>query len=475
VLFSSPVFLFLFLPAVLLLTCVGPLRLKNLVLLAASLVFYAYGEPLFVVLMLASILVNWSLALAIERARGAPAQRALMTVTVVANLAPLVFFKYGPFLRESAQALLGASSGQLLPTAPGVQLLMPAGISFYTFQAMSYVIDVHRGTVPAQRNPLHFALYLTFFPQLIAGPIVRYVDVSAQITRRSRSLPEFALGVRRFAVGLAKKLVVADGLAQVADGVFDAQAPQLSTGAAWLGLLAFALQVYYDFSGYSDMASGLGRMFGITFLENFHYPYAATSCAEFWRRWHISLSTWFRDYVYIPLGGNRLGPVRQEINLAITFLLAGLWHGGRWTFALWGAWHAAAFLIERRLAARIAWRPPRVLGLAITLAIFVLSMALFRCETVGQALQLGRSLFGGGAGLLPASLWLNPWIVMLLVAGGIGSFPVVPWLAGRLRRLSPAGAAAFEVGACIATLLLLAISLVEVANFTYQPFLYFRF
>ena len=331
-LFSSPVFLFVFLPLLLAAYFIAPRLLHNSVLLIASLLFYTWGEPRLVGVMLMAIAANYLLGLWVQRVRLTRAGPYVASLAVTFNLGVLGYFKYSEFFISNVIALL--------PT-------WTTGISFYIFQAMSYVIDVYRGTTAAQRNPLNLALYVVFFPQLIAGPIVRYVDVAHELDSRAVDLADFAHGMRRFVTGLGKKMLIANSCAAVADVLFAAPPQQLPANVAWLGLICYSLQIYFDFSGYSDMAIGLGRMFGFHFVENFNYPYAAQSITDFWRRWHISLSSWFRDYLYIPLGGNRCGLWRTAFNLVIVFLLCGLWHGAEWTFVVWGAVHGCLLIVER--------------------------------------------------------------------------------------------------------------------------------
>lgn len=325
--FASPIFLFLFLPGVLLLYWVVPSRRwQNSVLLASSLLFYAWGEGGYLLVMLASIGLNYVLGLAAAQSRW---RRYVVLATVTANLGLLGYYKYAAFIVETFNSVTG-TLGVKASTVPEVHL--PIGISFFTFQAMSYVLDVHRGKVPAQRRLGDLALYIALFPQLIAGPIVRYADVWRQIMVRHVSMHDLERGVSRFVIGLAKKVLIANALAVPADAIFGLGLADLSTGVAWLGLICYALQIYFDFSAYSDMAIGLGQLFGFHFLENFDYPYTARSVQDFWRRWHISLSSWLRDYLYIPLGGSRCGRIRTQVNLVLVFLLCGLWHGAAWPF-----------------------------------------------------------------------------------------------------------------------------------------------
>jgi alginate O-acetyltransferase complex protein AlgI len=355
VIFSSPLFLFVFLPVVLAGYYAMPPRVKNAFLLLASLVFYAWGEPIYVALLVASIVGNYAFGLAIDRTHSTVGRRLVVTLAVLGNLAFLAYFKYFSFAlvnffsADSAQALASAAPDHL-----------PLGISFFTFQALSYIIDVYRRTSPAQANPFSLALFISSFPQMIAGPIIRYADVQRQIEFRVHEAHLFVSGVRRFVFGLAKKVLIADVLGDSADQIFAEDAEDLSAGAIWLGIVCFAFQIYFDFSAYSDMAIGLGRMFGFRFKENFNYPYISRSLTEMWERWHISLGSWFRDYLYIPLGGNRHGAFRTHLNLWTVFLLCGLWHGASWNFVIWGALHGSVLVIERLGLGRLlqrTWAP----------------------------------------------------------------------------------------------------------------------
>ncbi len=350
--FSSITFLFFFLPVFLMGYLGVGKKGRNLFLLLASLFFYLWGEQLFVLVMLASIVMNYFFGLLLDRVgiQGSRAGKFLLAAALVANLGMLVFFKYANFAVDNLNLLL---SWLNMPLMHLHKVHLPIGISFFTFQAMSYLIDLYRQEYKAQKNPLYLGLYISLFPQLIAGPIVRYSDIAEHIKKRTVSLHDFACGAERFVFGLGKKILIANPMGLMADHIFAMQAELLSTGTAWLGITCYTLQIYFDFSGYSDMAIGLGRMFGFHFLENFNYPYISRSIREFWRRWHISLSTWFRDYLYIPLGGNRHGNNRTSLNLLIVFLLCGLWHGASWNFILWGLMYGFFLVAERGIWGRI--------------------------------------------------------------------------------------------------------------------------
>ena len=454
--FSSAEFLFLFLPCTLLLYYIPffrSLRYRNTLLLLVSLFFYAWGEPVYVLLLMLSILVNWLLGGQVGADK--PRRRAALIGAVAFNLSGLFVFKYLGFVCENL-GLLG------LPV-PAVQLALPIGISFYTFQAMSYVVDVYRGKSPAQRSVLDVGLYVAFFPQLIAGPIVRYETVALEIHNRVSSWADFCGGVPRLIVGLGKKCILANSMALVADGAFNTYAP--SAPMAWLGALAYALQIYFDFSGYSDMAIGMGRMFGFHFLENFNRPYLAVSITDFWRRWHISLSTWFRDYVYIPLGGNRTGPGRHLFNLFVVWMLTGIWHGANWTFVLWGLGYFLLLMAEKYGHAD---RHLGVLRRPYTLLCVLLLWVLFRAENLGHAGRYFAAMFAGDWSGCGDFLYYFSNMKVYLGAALLCCLPV-----DRLWRRLPEGPRAWLESAGQAVLLLLVLT--YVVSSTYNPFIYFNF
>ncbi|MBO5509089.1 MAG: MBOAT family protein, partial [Lachnospiraceae bacterium] len=338
--FSSIVFICIFLPVIFILyTLLPSIKVKNILLVAASLVFYAYGEPVYIILMLLSTVANYLFGLLLDKYKNKNSGRLILIVAVIANLTLLGVYKYADMICGLVSDIF-----KIKIQSPG--LALPIGISFYTFQAMSYIIDVYRDEVKAQRNYLNVLLYISFFPQLIAGPIVKYHDIEKQIQSRKQKSEDVARGLRRFIIGLSKKVLISNVLAVAADNIFSLDIYQVNICSAWIGAIAYMLQIYYDFSGYSDMAIGLGHMFGFSFSENFKYPYASVSIRDFWRRWHISLSTWFKEYLYIPLGGNRKGRVRGWINRLIVFFCTGLWHGANWTFVLWGIYHGVLLFFE---------------------------------------------------------------------------------------------------------------------------------
>ena len=481
--FSSPVFLFLFLPTVLGLHFLVPRKLRNLVLLVASLLFYAWGETFFVLIMLCSITANYLLGVWIDHVRERPTARLVLVLTVLVNIGLLGTFKYANFIIDNLNVLLGWAA---LGTIGVDRIHLPIGISFFTFQAMSYVIDVYRGEAERQKNPVNVALYISLFPQLIAGPIVRYRDVARQLVSRVIDREGFASGVRRFIIGLGKKVLIANTMALPADKVFALAPDQLTPGTAWLGVACYTLQIYFDFSGYSDMAIGLGRMFGLHFLENFNFPYISKSVREFWRRWHISLSTWFRDYLYVPLGGSRRTPARTYLNLVIVFFLCGLWHGASWTFVVWGIYHGVFLVIERLGLERRVERLPRPVRHLYTMLVVVVGWVLFRSETFGQAVAFLASMAGfagKAAGTQSLSTYLNAEVVLVLVAGAIGSTPVLGALSRWRGTLAAPGATAnqrsLDVALSFAALagyvLVFLACAMSLSAGTYNPFIYFRF
>jgi alginate O-acetyltransferase complex protein AlgI len=476
VIFSSTTFLFGFLPLVLLAYFLLPgLRSRNGLLLGASLLFYAWGEAAYVLLLLLSIGFNTACGAWIERLRGRPAAARVLAAGVAANLLLLGVFKYANFAAENLDPALAALGLPRIDLAP---VHLPIGISFFTFQAITYVVDVYRGSAPVARGVLDVALYISLFPQLIAGPIVRYQQVARALMQRTSRIEDVAWGVRRFVVGLGKKVLIANTLAVPADQIFAASPAELGIGVAWLGLACYALQIYFDFSGYSDMAIGLGRVFGFRFPENFTHPYAASSVREFWRRWHISLSTWFRDYLYIPLGGSRGSSARTSANLFSIFLLCGLWHGASWNFAIWGLLHGAFLALERVGGEALLARLPRVAGRLYTLGVVGLAWVFFRSDSLGHALAYLAALLPRAApdAVLRLGELLQPDVGLALALGALGCGPW--WTHALLRDVCAPGRSAGVLRPALRLLFLLAVGLgsaMALAADTHNPFIYFRF
>jgi alginate O-acetyltransferase complex protein AlgI len=479
VVFSSPLFLLLFLPLVLGAYYAVPRGARNGVLLAASLLFYAWGELRYVPLVLASVAFNGWIGARIGDAATPPARKRWLALGVAVNLATLALFKYANFAFENWVAV--ALFLGIAPNAVAIATIpLPLGISFFTFHAISYVVDVYKRNAAPQRHLPTFALYILLFPQLIAGPIIRWRDIAGQLASRHERIADVAYGVRRFVIGLAKKVLIANTLGRIADPIFGLPASELTTPLAWLGLACYTLQIYFDFSGYSDMAIGLMRMFGFRILENFNYPYISRSVREFWRRWHISLSNWFRDYLYVPLGGNRRGRLREYANLVIVFLLCGLWHGASWPFVLWGVWHGVFLVIERAGFGRVLSRSGP-LAHVYALAAIVLGWVLFRCDTLAHAGAYYAALAGFASGdpaLHPVAERLDPLALTALAVAIVFSAPVAPILA---RWRDRAGAGPSAAGRLVLTLdfaglgILLWASAAFLAAGTYNPFIYFRF
>ncbi len=459
--FSSLPFLFFYLPVAVAVYLLSPLKLRNLCLLVVSLFFYGWGEPVYISIMVLSIAVDYTHGLLVERWRDND-RRARMAVasSVLCNLAILVFFKYWDFIAVNVNTLTGLS-------VPVLGLPLPIGVSFYTFQTMSYTIDVYRRDAPVQRSVTAFGAYVTLFPQLIAGPIVRYRTVADQLVSREENLEKFTSGIRRFTVGMAKKVLLANAIGQLWDVSLASR--ELTMAGAWLGLLAYAFQIYFDFSGYSDMAIGLGRMFGFEFLENFNYPYISRSVVEFWRRWHISLTTWFREYVYFPLGGNRVSRGKWVRNILIVWLLTGIWHGAGWNFLLWGLYYAVWMLAERLFLGKRLEKLPAVLRHVYAMAVVLVGWALFAVEDPGRLGGYFRALFGG-SGLLSAvdGYRLRSYLPMLVILA-LGATPLAQTLWDRLGDRTRSRLAPVLV---LAALVLCTASLVDAS---YNPFLYFRF
>ena len=469
--FSSVIFLFLFLPAVLLVHCLLPARFRNFFLLVASLFFYAWGEVQYTAVIAASICINYGFGLFIRAAKEKRASLWRCGFAVAANLALLLWFKYAGFVVENANIVLG-----WLGHAPIVwqKLHLPLGISFFTFQGISYVVDVHRRAVEPQRKFVDYAMYKALFPQLIAGPIVRYADVAKYIAARTLSTEQFASGVRIFIVGLGKKVLLANPCSAACDAVFALPANELNGPVAWLGIFLHLLQIAFDFGGYSDMAVGLGRMLGFEFVQNFNYPYISKTLSEFWQRWHISLSTWFRDYLFLSLGGYRCPKPRAYTNLVTVFVLCGLWHGANWNFLFFGLYHGIFLLAERILDLRRKkfFKSPA----AHVYLIWVLTAAIlfFRAEDIHQTGVFLRAMYGfsiAPAGTHLLGEFLDPHLLLVSIACIFASTPFIPWLGEKMKSF-PITRAAF---ATIGLLLVFAACVMKLAAGTHNPFIYFRF
>jgi alginate O-acetyltransferase complex protein AlgI len=482
--FSSPIFLFLFLPVVL---TVYPfarkLRLKNLWLLLVSILFYAWGEVACVSLMLASTLMNYALGLWVDNETKTARRKWAVGLAIGLNIGLLTFFKYANFLAENLNSLLTFLK---LDAVHWNAVRLPIGISFFTFHALSYVIDIYRRKAKAAQSPAGVALYIFLFPQLIAGPILRWSAMAPQIARRLITIDGFVEGIRRFVYGLAKKMLIANVVAVPASKVFSMPARELSPELAWFGTLCYTLQIYYDFSGYSDMAVGLGKMFGFEFIENFNSPYIAESIKDFWRRWHISLSSWFRDYLYVPLGGNRCSKARTCANLLTVFFLCGLWHGASWTFVIWGLYHGIFLILERTRFGPFVASLSRPLRHIYTLVVVMVGWVLFRADTLPQAMTFLSLMFGVRQATELRQLLgmhLTNQVTCAILLGVLFSMPFRPWL-GRLRgKLMAALPRGIRPGILCADLVfepvllmgLFILSAVWLAGGTYNPFIYFRF
>ncbi len=459
--FSDPVFLFFFLPAVILLTKLSPKPMRNAVLLLFSLLFYAWGEPVYILLMIAVIVINYLAGLRLLRFPADTAsgrRRLLLALAVTADLAILGVFKYTGFFA----ALLNTAAGLHLPVP---QIVLPIGISFYIFQSMSYVIDVYRGEAEAQRSILSFGTYIALFPQLIAGPIVRYRDIALQLTERQETIKLFASGAVKFVYGLSKKVLLANQMGLLADRMLLGEGGTIS---AWVGMAAYTLQIYFDFSGYSDMAIGLGRMFGFQFQKNFDYPYISQSITEFWRRWHMSLSSWFKEYVYIPLGGNRKGLFRQCLNLLIVWLLTGLWHGASLNFVFWGLYYAVLLILEKLFLGRLLQRLPGALRHLVTLFVVAFGWGIFYYTDMDRWLVFLRRLFLWSADNGEALRFMLAYIPIFYIACFASTMRPLRAIL-RLRK----GAFAFLEIPWLVILFLLCTSVLISQG--YNPFIYFRF
>ncbi|MBQ4248268.1 MAG: MBOAT family protein [Ruminococcus sp.] len=470
-LFSSMVFLFLFLPIVLMLYYASPRKVRNLILFVFSLVFYAWGEPIYVFLMIASTIVAYITGLLADKTKKGRkpwVPKVSLIVAILWNMGLLLFFKYTNFFIENANSISGLSIEKM-------GLVMPIGISFYSFQTLSYVIDVYRGDVKAQKNYLTLGTYVALFPQLIAGPIVRYKDVAEQMAKRKETISNFAQGVHRFAIGLGKKVILANSIGALFDAISNSPQDQMSVTASWMGIIAYTFQIYFDFSGYSDMAIGLGKMFGFDFLENFNYPYISDSITEFWRRWHMSLSSWFRDYVYIPLGGNRKGKVRQCVNIMIVWFLTGFWHGANWNFMIWGVYFGIILLCEKLFLLKALKKIPKFISHIYALMLIVIGWGIFAFDDFGKLTQNFKNMFGlSGVDFAnhQTLVWFTGYALTFVILI-FTSTPLIKKIGERLKKAVPA------VYSCVLqplmVMAILLISTAYLAGNSFNPFLYFRF
>ncbi len=476
--FSSMTFLWIFLPSVLAVNYAFSfikrekvkMLCKNVVLLLASLIFYAWGGVYYLVIILVSILGNYLFALWIDSAadkKNEPLRKAAFVLALIFNLGVLFYFKYTNFFVGIIESIANADFGLK-------EIVLPIGISFFTFQSMSYVIDVYTGKVKCQKNLLLISLYVSFFPQLVAGPIVKYADIENQLLYRKESVDKFVCGIKRFLYGLAKKVIVSNVVGQVAEKVFSFSVSELGAGVAWLGIICYSVQIYFDFSGYSDMAIGLGKMFGFDFCENFNYPYISTSVQGFWRRWHISLSSWFKEYVYIPLGGNRKGKVRTYVNLFIVFLLTGLWHGANYTFLLWGVFYGILLVIERLfLGDWLNKNPVKIVNWIYTMFAVVLLWVFFRAPNINYAFEYIAAMFKSRSEAVSIVNVINLWQWLILIVGILLSGPLqIAFKKCYLKVKEKTWF--FWVDFAVQTLLFV-LSVVLLINNTFNPFIYFQF
>lgn len=468
--FSSLEFIFFFLPVVAIIYKIcNNIKARNIILIIASVFFYAFGEPKAVILMLLSIVINYGLALLMDKYNNR--KRLFLALSVIINLALLVYYKYTGFIIESIDNVFSFNID-----VPVIHL--PIGISFFTFQAMSYVIDVYRGDVPAQKKIGNVLLYISFFPQLIAGPIVKYHDIEKQIDNRSITFEKYSSGVQRFLLGLFKKILIANNVGAVWNLISSSDFSNMSMATAWLGALVYSLQIYFDFSGYSDMAIGLGRMFGFEFLENFNYPYISKSIREFWRRWHISLSTWFKEYLYIPLGGNRKGNIRTYVNLLIVFFCTGLWHGASWNFVIWGLWHGFFSVVERLGFGKVLAKDKTTIFSRIyTLFVVIVGFTIFALVDFNDLrTYITIMLFNANDVLIDNNfIFIIKNNIFIILAGVLISTPVYNWVTNKLKFNNKKIDCVFNIVFVILYLMGFMLSVAYLVSSSYNPFLYFRF
>lgn len=457
----------LFLPAVLLVYFAVPQQGKNAVLFLFSLLFYAWGEPIYVILMIFSTVLDYTCGRLVEKNRGTSRQKIGLIISVVCNIGLLCFFKYTDFFIGTVNGLFGTGIPQL-------HLPLPIGISFYTFQTMSYTIDVYRNEAKMQKNIISFGAYVSLFPQLIAGPIVRYQDIADQLDERTHSFDKFGDGVKRFVTGLGKKVLLANNIGLLWSTVSASGSDSLTTVGAWLGVIAFGFQIYFDFSGYSDMAIGLGKIFGFDFLENFNYPYISGSVTVFWQRWHMSLGKWFRDYVYIPLGGNRRGLPIQIRNIAVVWLLTGFWHGASWNYVLWGVYYGVLLVCEKMFLLNWLKKAPSVIGHFYTLFFVTLSWVLFAFEDADKGISYLKVMFGGGTGFVNEGTMYQLFSYLpLLIICTVASAPLAKKLYEKMN--AKCGEGLLLTADAVRILGLFALSVAYLISGSYNPFLYFRF
>lgn len=470
--FSSLVFLFVFLPVVLTLYYISSKKYRNYLLLLASLFFYAWGEPTYVLIMLISIVINYFCGLLVEENRTEKMRKISLVFSIVFNITMLGVFKYSGFLVENINNIFNSS-------IPVPKIALPLGISFFTFQAMSYVIDVYRKDAKVQKNILSLSLYISLFPQLVAGPIVRYQTVADQIDCREHSIEKFGDGVKRFITGLCKKVLLSNSLGMLADLVFGTELANLTVLSSWLGIIAYSLQIFFDFSGYSDMAIGLGKMFGFDFLENFNYPYISQSAAEFWRRWHISLGSWFRDYVYIPLGGSRKGTLRTYVNLFIVWFLTGFWHGASWTFIAWGLYFGLLIGLEKAFLDKILKRLPKFVRHLYLILVAMIGWIFFRADSFTYSIGFIKNMFFLGTDTLYNGLalsYLNDYIFVIIISI-IFCMPTYSYIREKIKQKNERifeNSFYYFSNSMIYMITFLYV-VFKLVNSTYNPFLYFRF
>lgn len=464
--FSSSIFLFGFLPILFIIYFISPQKLKNYILLIFSLIFYYFGGPTYILIILSVVLIDYLLAILIDKSKR---KKPLLILSIIINIGILFYYKYFNFIIDNINTLFKTNINI-------TKIILPIGISFFIFQALSYVIDVYRKEVKVQKNPLLLLLYVSFFPQLVAGPIVRYQTIEKEIYKRNVSLDDFTYGIERFILGFSKKMIIANQLGKLADIVYNLET--LNTPVVILGALSYMFQIYFDFSAYSDMAIGLGRIFGFHFLENFNYPYISKSITDFWRRWHISLSTWFRDYVYIPLGGNKKGIKRQILNLFIVWTLTGLWHGAQWNFILWGLYYFIFLMLEKFILKKYLKNTPNFLKHIYTITIVLIGWILFRAESLTTCYNMIKNLFNfnfTSQALAQSRIYIETYYVYLILAI-IFSIPIYPYIINKIQNIKNQKLKiTLEILHYIFLITIFIISIMFLAKSNYNPFIYFRF